>query len=228
MYFSRISMNLEGFNPGKAARILHGSVYNEHKLLWEFFPEDKDAKRDFLYRRYDLGRVPQYFILSQRKPRCDREIWDIETKSYDPVIREGEQYSFSLRVNPVVTKMPMGRESKKRKRDDVYMEALAKSKALPQQERLSNNEIMIESGLQWIMDRAERHGFSLNKNQVIVEGYYRMDGFKDGDKNRIQFGAMDFSGILTVKDGELFRQTLMHGIGKAKAFGCGMLLLIRV
>lgn len=228
MFFSRISMNFERISPGKAARILHSSVYNEHKMVWDFFPEDKDAKRDFLYRRFDLGRMPQYFVLSNRKPVNDQGIWDIDTKQYEPVIRKGDNFSFNLRVNPVVTTMPEGRESKKRKRDDVYMNALAKYKDIPIEKRPSNNEIMVESGLEWILDRAKKHGFSLNKDKVLVEGYNRLEGFKDKKKNKIKFGIFDYSGVLVVENAELFRETLFNGIGKAKAFGCGMLLLKRV
>jgi CRISPR system Cascade subunit CasE len=38
---------------------------------------------------------------------------------------------------------------------------------------------------------------------------------------------MDFRGILTVTDTEKFTDTLMQGLGKAKAFGCGLMLIRR-
>ncbi|MDH5718652.1 MAG: type I-E CRISPR-associated protein Cas6/Cse3/CasE [Spirochaetia bacterium] len=39
---------------------------------------------------------------------------------------------------------------------------------------------------------------------------------------------VDFSGILRVTDPDKFRFTLTNGIGRAKAFGCGLLLLKRI
>ena len=87
-------------------------------MIWKIFPEDRDARRDFLYRRFDTGRFPQYYVLSKRRPVSEGMMWNIETREYNPVIRPGDGFSFSLRVNPVVTTMPEGTDSKKRKRDE--------------------------------------------------------------------------------------------------------------
>jgi len=40
--------------------------------------------------------------------------------------------------------------------------------------------------------------------------------------------TVDFQGILTVTDPELFRKALYEGLGKSKAFGCGLMLVRRV
>jgi len=44
-------------------------------------------------------------------------------------------------------------------------------------------------------------------------------------RNRISFGSMDCSGQLNVADADQFESALMIGIGPAKAFGCGLLLI---
>ena len=44
----------------------------------------------------------------------------------------------------------------------------------------------------------------------------------------ICFSTLDFSGLLTVADPEKFLSTLYGGIGPAKGFGCGLLLIKRV
>ncbi|MEA2080768.1 MAG: type I-E CRISPR-associated protein Cas6/Cse3/CasE [Pseudomonadota bacterium] len=41
----------------------------------------------------------------------------------------------------------------------------------------------------------------------------------------INFSTLDYSGLLTVTDPELFKAALFQGIGPAKAFGCGLLLV---
>jgi CRISPR system Cascade subunit CasE len=228
MYFSRIRFTPENHHPGEIAKQLLTSVYHEHKLLWDFFPEDKDADRDFLYRRFDTGRYPQYFVLSERKPEMAKDIWEIESKEFNPVIEGQQRYSFNLRANPIITKKTDDPKSKKRIKNDIYMEAIARNKLLPEKEIKSSNQILTESGTLWLTSRCENYGFFVNENDILVEGYQKLSGMKDRDKHNIQIGAIDYSGILTVTDPEKFRQTLLTGIGKSRAFGCGLLLIRRV
>jgi CRISPR system Cascade subunit CasE len=47
---------------------------------------------------------------------------------------------------------------------------------------------------------------------------------KKGNTN-IRFSSIDFAGNLTVTDPEKFKQVLFSGIGPAKAFGCGLMLV---
>ena len=42
---------------------------------------------------------------------------------------------------------------------------------------------------------------------------------------KLQFTTVDFGGQLTVTDGRAFATALVGGIGHAKAFGCGLLLV---
>ena len=37
-----------------------------------------------------------------------------------------------------------------------------------------------------------------------------------------------FEGILEISDEEVFKQTLVDGIGREKAYGCGLLTLARL
>jgi len=39
---------------------------------------------------------------------------------------------------------------------------------------------------------------------------------------------MDFAGVLKVEDSGLFAESLITGIGPAKAFGCGLMLIRRL
>ena len=42
------------------------------------------------------------------------------------------------------------------------------------------------------------------------------------------FGVMDFSGMLEVKDPARFLTQLAQGFGRARAFGCGLMLIRRI
>ena len=51
----------------------------------------------------------------------------------------------------------------------------------------------------------------------------------EAQKNgRLRFSTVDFSAELTVIDPGKFDKALLDGIGHAKAFGCGLLLLRRI
>ena len=228
MFFSRVRLAPMITDIKKVTQAIQGSVYREHQIIWNLFENAEDTKRDFLYRRFDQGTTPQFFVLSQRSPKNDTGIWSIETNEYAPVVKKGNQFSFNLRVNPVVTKKIEGAKNpKSRKHDDIVMEARAKytksGKTIP-----SNNEIIMEAGLKWMKERAKNYGFSVNESKVIIDGYTQLTGKKDRAGHAIRLGVMDFSGILEITDVTQFTQTLYQGIGRAKAFGCGLLLLKRV
>ncbi|MCK9609141.1 MAG: type I-E CRISPR-associated protein Cas6/Cse3/CasE [Methylomonas sp.] len=42
------------------------------------------------------------------------------------------------------------------------------------------------------------------------------------------FSTIDFTGDMQIPDSEKFRQTLFNGLGRAKAFGCGLLMVKRL
>lgn len=42
------------------------------------------------------------------------------------------------------------------------------------------------------------------------------------------FSSVDFTGELQITDAEKFRHTLFNGLGRAKAFGCGLLMVKRL
>ena len=228
MYFSKIQINKGVMNPFQLSSLLRCGVYGEHKLIWKFFPDNKNSERDFLFRRFGAGEKIVYYLLSGRRPLNENGEWKIETKQFDPVITKGMKFSFNLRANPVITNRTDNPSTNERKRNDVYMNALAKYKASPEMDRPSNNEILMDSGLEWLEKRSEQNGFIFNREQVIVDGYQKMEGSKGKTGHRIQIGVIDYSGVLMVDNSERFKNMLFSGIGKSRAFGCGLLLIKRI
>jgi len=45
---------------------------------------------------------------------------------------------------------------------------------------------------------------------------------------RAGFSSVDFVGALKITDVEQFKKALFDGIGRSKAFGCGLLMIKRV
>jgi CRISPR system Cascade subunit CasE len=130
--------------------------------------------------------------------------------------------AFSLCANPVVTK---SERNGKPERHDVIMNA---KKQLEQQDeaRVHPAELIQNVGCDWLTKRAAKHGFQLE--QMRVDGY-RQHRFKKAPSGQpVCFSTLEFNGLLTVTNPELFHQALCHGIGPAKSFGCGLLLVRRV
>ena len=62
---------------------------------------------------------------------------------------------------------------------------------------------------------------------MVIDGYQtHVSSYKKG--NKIRYSTLDYRGILTVTEVVGFEKVLMEGIGKAKAFGCGLMLIRRV
>lgn len=201
--------------------------YQEHQMLWNFFPGAPDANRGFLFR-YELHRgLLKYFIVSRLKPRDEDGIWAIEFKEFDPCLCEGEKLAFVLRANPVITTKD---NNGKAKRHDVVMHEKHRTgyKNLPRQKRPPLQQIATQGGFKWLSSRAENGGFIVSKNEVRVEGYQQHRAMRKKQKKPIQYSTIDFEGILTVSEPERFRNTLFSGIGKARAFGCGLMLVRRI
>ncbi len=227
MYFSRIMFNPH-VDHQQLARTLCNNSYREHQMLWQLFDSDPDAKRDFLYRQViEHGRV-KYYVLSRRMPIDKTGIWCIDPpKVYNPRLSEGQKLSFMLRANPVIT---VATVDGKKQRHDVVMQEKKRIgyKQIPEKERQPLQQLVQQSSMKWLTARMGINGFSLEPQQVIADGYQQYRSSINKQQHLIRYSTVDFQGILTVTDIDLFRKALFSGIGKSKAFGCGLLLIKRI
>ena len=227
MYFSRIRLK-SGLRPRDLERLARGNAYDDHQYLWKLFV-DEGKKRNFLYRREDQNGFPCFFVVSQRLPEDREGVWDIDgPRKYEPRLAAGLKLAFSLRVNPVQSKTdgyprPSGK-GEKVKRHDVVMEA---KKTTPKDQWGPIPDLVEKVGLAWLSARAEKHGFSLVDKAVRVDGYLQHRLFKRGH-GVIRFSTLDFNGFLTVTDPKKFTEALFMGIGPAKGFGCGLIMVRKV
>lgn len=228
MFLSRLKPDFVNiYHANKAA---FDNQYREHQVIWKLFAIDPNQERDFLFRFILEQNLPTYYILSKRPPVNSPEGWKLEgPREYDPRIKNGMHFEFSLRVNPVVTKKDPGNpdDQKKRKRHDVVMNLRQKWKdsGKPKDEWPTNMQMVVQAGSEWIQERQETFGFSVLANHLLVEGYTRMHFGKKDNSKAVQLGVLDYGGILEVTDRNSFQNSLFNGIGHSKAFGCGLLLI---
>ena len=204
--------------------------YGQHQALWRLFdlpPKEVRAGQPvpFLFRAEQLNGLPLLYVLSEQCPQDRLALWRIEPREFTPDIRAGDRLSFKLRVNPVVSRA--AEKGQRGKRHDVVMDAKQRMgwKALPEKERPTLAHLAYEAGACWLRDRQEDAGIALNETALRVDGYrnWRQRGGKE-----IALSTLDFEGELTVTDSARLVAALLRGIGPAKAFGCGLLLLRRL
>ncbi|WFN33437.1 type I-E CRISPR-associated protein Cas6/Cse3/CasE [Methanogenium sp. S4BF] len=227
MYFSKISLRPRASEDPIFWSGL-GSTYQAHHRVWDLFSDGPDRNRDFLYRHeYGTG-LPTFICVSARPPNDRYGMWNVATKEYSPVIREGQHLRFSLRANPVITRWVEGKDGVKiHKRHDVVMDRKMRmnDEGIPRHEWPESQQIVQDEGVKWLFARSNEHGFVVSPDEVVAEGYIQQKFMKKKGKHLISISTMDFDGILEVTDPEKMHQTLMEGIGPSKGFGCGLLLV---
>lgn len=221
--FSHIELRTERCDSLFMRRLLAGGGYGLHQAIWRLLPCDPEARRDFLYHRID-GAGVKFYVVSARELVDDTGLWRIRSKPYAPQIKAGESLNFTLRANPTVAR---GREpggKGKSIRHDVVMDA---RRSFPE---ASEAERVAQAGMHWLHgregQRAERHGYVIES--AHADGYTQHRLHKPGTERAITFSTLDYVGRLRVTDPERFRAALFGGIGHARGFGCGLLLVRRV
>ncbi len=229
LWLSRARLRRDTAAAGSLARLLvpdgNGPrAAAAHRLAWALFADTPDRTRDFLWREEAPGR---FMALSARPPTPLAGLFDVEAKPFEPVLAAGDRLAFSLRANAVVSRGtgPGVRGT----RHDVVMDALY---ALPEGKRAEARLGAVEAaGRAWLARQGMAHGFA-PADEVAVDGYEtvrvpRDPGVRERRAEALRFGRLDFTGLLTVDDPVRFLAAVASGFGRARAFGCGLMLIRR-
>ena len=123
-------------------------------------------------------------------------------------LRVGQRWQFRLTANPVRSVRLPGWEDAK-----------------------PVGHVTVRQQLDWLTERAERLGFRLAPSSVgtgdeldvaVVDRSIKQFARQ---KRQVTISTATFEGHLEVVDPAALRHALTHGIGRAKAYGCGMLTL---
>jgi CRISPR system Cascade subunit CasE len=202
-----------------------------HRLIWHLFAGTNGADRPFLFRREAApgpGGRSRFLILS-RVPPAPSPLFDIETKPFEPRLRAGDLLRFSLTANPTVSlSQHEGRSASngrpRSKPVDVVMAAL--HAVVPGERAAARPGAIRTTGRAWLEAQGARAGFALDEpdDTLAVDGY---------GQHRLARGArsyvatLDFEGVLRVTDPSAFLARLAQGFGRARGFGCGLMLIRR-
>lgn len=218
MYLSRVEINpyrRETMKVFDSPQLMHASV------MAGFSSFDSTPDR-VLWRVDRLGPSVYVLVQSRRKPDFSHMVeqygrpetmqgWD--TMEYDPFLQKietGQEWRFRLTANPVHSV-----------KDGKDTESRGKVKA----------HVTIEQQKKWLIDRSQKLGFSLTKldadnynleiKQRDIKKFMR-----EGKETTVSMAT--FEGVLKVEDKEVFLNSMVNGIGRAKSYGCGMITVARI
>lgn len=197
---------------GRAAR-----AASTHRLVWTLFADVPERRRDFLWRESEPGC---FYFLSRRPPEDRHGLFDLDPpKIFAPSLTVGDRLGFMLRANATVAKAV--ERGARGRRADVVMAALH---GLPPGDRAPARAAAIqEAGAVWLGRQGERCGFAILT--VKVNRYETLSLERPGAP--MQIGVLDLEGTLQVTDPSALLGALGAGFGRAKAFGCGLMLIRR-
>lgn len=196
-----------------------GEAYRDHALIWRLFP-GQGAERDFVFRRLDEP-PNSYYVVSARPPAISHEdsgLFHVRSKPYRPAVQMGELLRFELRANPVISRRSARGRSQ---RHDVLMQA---KRSAPPGADLA--EALEAAGRVWFMERAAHWGLAVHEASLLQSGYTQHRLRRKGQD--IHFSSLDYQGVAQVTDAAKLAQALLQGVGHAKGFGCGLLLVKRL
>lgn len=199
--------------PGDAAMRLDA----DHRLLWSAFAGNPAAKRDFLWRAE--GRRG-FLVLSARPPVASPFFDPPRTRPFAPDLRPGDTLNFTLRVNATKDRA----REKRNRRADIVMDALHDVPAADRAaERMPRARM---AAAEWMKGQGTRNGFAIEA--LTVEDYRVHTVPKMGRRaGGPRFGVLDLTGLLRVTEPSAFLDRIGRGFGRARAFGCGLMLIRR-
>ena len=207
MYLSRVELDptrRSTMAALAAPQKLHGAV--ESAFAGE--------RRRRLWRLDSLNGKLYLLLLSEDAPELSGVVEQFgtgaaaETRSYDPLLQRvepGSCWQFRLTANPTRARKdpadPLARGALK----PCYLEA--------EQE-------------QWLLEQAGKHGFALTEDSFTVTRVQWHHFAKRGTRP-VSLLSVTYEGVLQVTDPEAFRNLLCQGMGRGKAYGLGLLTVMR-
>ncbi|KAB8169842.1 type I-E CRISPR-associated protein Cas6/Cse3/CasE [Streptomyces sp. 3MP-14] len=237
MYLTRFRLNTG--RPG--ARRLLASPHQMHGAVNMAFPDPqpRDGQGPRVLWRVDSEHPAdtKLYIVSPERPDLthlkEQAGWPtLEAPGWSTFLygeflndlREGDIWGFRLTANPV-----------------HHIRRPEDSADIPTK-RTAHRTARHQTG--WLMKQRERAGFDIVRRpperranehddglELIVRDHQPLRFHRSDERQRgteVRFTRVTFDGRLRITDLAKFRRTLTHGLGKAKAYGCGLITLAPV
>lgn len=197
MYLSQLLVNARS----RAAHIDLGDRYELHRTLMNGFPKELPDDERILYRVEDNRNRPVVPVLVQSRYL---PVWDTVER-----MQRGAYLINAPQVRQVIPNVDQGQRLPFRLQANPTVKRDGKRHAV-----YGDTEL-----LEWLLRKGHQHGFVCDPLDVQASKL----GKKYGKHRQATWHAVQFDGVLTITNTDLFIGALEDGIGSAKAFGFGLL-----
>ncbi|WP_318388974.1 type I-E CRISPR-associated protein Cas6/Cse3/CasE [Enterobacter sp.] len=179
--------------------------YSLHRVVYDLFEDVRSEEQkhnsvasgiQWVDKGGDL-RGRRILIMADRPPR-EPAIGELETKILPDTFLTHSHYRFTVCLNPTRRDKQSGKQTPVRGREAIGA---------------------------WFCQRAASWGFQVDPQQIQVDGVNVMQ-FTAGETKTITLQQATLSGRLTVTEPEMFKASFKQGLGRARAFGCGLLQIV--
>jgi len=191
--------------------------YLRHQAVMSLFMSNPDARPLFRVMKETAG-LENLLVLGATQPvqtsSIETGVWvqRLESKPYAPALHTGQLLDFSIAVNATgIVTQPDGRKL----RQDIWDIVFAGKPGA----EVDRNHIYE----QWLA-RQLVGGADVLEARIAARALVRVR--RKPRAPSISFVRTELSGSLSVDDPALLLQSIVCGIGRARAFGCGLLCLM--
>ena len=245
VYLSRATLRddapVEAAGAFLAAHGLGARALSGHHLVWSLFGDDAARRRDFLWREDDGGR---FHLLSTRPPTDRLGVFTLEPpREFAPALEPGDRLRFSLRVNATISRRSVDGDGRG-KPCDIVMDAIHRLSATGDARAATRQAVLQDVARRWLAARGERHGFTLvgnsddafasaemwetvGRDPLRVVAYRTLRIPRPQRAPAMRIGVLDLEGELIVDDPVKLVARIVRGFGRARGFGCGLMLVRR-
>jgi CRISPR system Cascade subunit CasE len=104
---------------------------------------------------------------------------------------------------------------------------MAALKAISKHDRAeARKEIVRHEGLAWFRRQGVAAGFNFEDGGVAVDGCEPLT-IRGNGQSAVRLSVIEFDGMLTVREPDMFLAHVARGFGRGKAFGLGLMLVRR-
>lgn len=224
--FSRLLLNPQK----RGGRRLLTNPQAMHAAVRACFPPDlDDSEARVLWRVDEREHEHVLYVVGPEQPDLsivvDQAGWFSRpgrSADYAPMLdglRVGHERAFRLTANPVRS---------------LPADGAKRGKVVPHVTAAQQQDWLVEKAPSWGFQvrEVEVPGLEELRPDVLVDR--RQDlSFSKGDRSErgrrpVSLRTASYEGTLRVTDIERFRRALTHGVGRARAYGCGLLTIARV
>lgn len=225
MFLTRLYLNPQRAASRKAA----GNVNRLHAQVLNAFGPDTPAKHPLWRLDREKTRHTLYVVSSTTPDmRAFHEEYGWEnhpsvTADYSPrldSLTEGQQWAFRLTANPVHT-VEYPNEPPVVKTINGADKSFVKTRRIPHETRSHQ--------LAWLNNQKAKHnGFKVLGEPTTTPLTVNRFSKTNGSSHAVTIASTTFDGFLEVTDSVALREALTGGIGRARAYGCGLMTIAPV